>query len=209
MTKTSWQFPLIYLASNSPRRRELLTRAGIPFNRLLFRTDARADPEIDETPYSGEAAADYAQRIAHAKAKYGLSLIKLRHLPPRPVLAADTTLELDGDIIGKPQDTADARAILKRLSGQTHRVLTCVALATPAGIREVLDVSRVFFRVLRATEIDHYIASGEAMDKAGAYGIQGMAGLFIERIEGSDTGVMGLPLCATGKLLLSATSETP
>jgi septum formation protein len=203
-------FPTLYLASRSPRRRELLARIGVRFIPLFFRAGTRLDPEVDEMPLPGEAADACVLRLARAKAEHGLRFARLRRLPYHPVLSADTALEFEGDIIGKPVDAADARAILRRLSGQTHRVLTGVALATgnggdvPDDIATVLDVSQVRFRPLEESEIRCYVASGEAMDKAGAYGIQGMAALFIEHISGSDTGIMGLPLCATGELLKKA-----
>ena len=120
---------------------------------------------------------------------------------PQPVLAADTTLEFAGEVIGKPLDASDAQAILRRLSGQTHRVLTCVAVAFEDRLESVVSVSDVRFAVLDEAEIQRYVASGEPMDKAGAYGIQGRAGLFVEHLSGSYSGVMGLPLCETGALL--------
>lgn len=193
--------PLIYLASRSPRRRELLTQIGVHFQTMLFRGNERADPEVDETPHPGESAEVYVERVARAKAEHGLALLAVRRLPAKPVLSADTTLEFAGEIIGKPRDAADASAILQRLSGATHRVLTGVALSFEGRTEYVLSCSEVRFRVLEADEIRHYVASGEPMDKAGAYGIQGRAGLFVEHLAGSYTGVMGLPLCETGELL--------
>ncbi|HET6720701.1 MAG TPA: Maf family protein [Rhodocyclaceae bacterium] len=202
----------LYLASRSPRRRELLQQLGVAFDTLLFRTDSRTDPEIDEAPLPGEAPLAYVERIARAKAAYGVKLIGARHLRPQPVLSADTTLEFGGEIIGKPVDHADAAAILRRLSGQTHRVLTAVAVASgplpgqysslggdPISCR--INVSEVRFKPLSNDEIARYVASGEPMDKAGAYGIQGRAGRFVEHLTGSYTGVMGLPLYETGELL--------
>ena len=142
-------------------------------------------------------------RVARAKAEHGVRLARLRHLPQRPVLAADTTLDLRGEIIGKPRDQADAAAILARLSGASHRVLTAVALADGERLERVLSVSEVRFRALSAEEIRRYAASGEAQDKAGAYGIQGRAATFIEEIRGSYSGIVGLPLCETALLLRS------
>ena len=191
----------LYLASRSPRRRELLHQMGVEFDTLLFRDGGRADPQTDETPYPGEAPLAYVERVARAKAEHGLSILGVRKLPPQPVLAADTTLEFDGEIIGKPRDAADAVAILQRLSGQTHRVLTGVAVNYPGGSEFILSCSEVRFRVLDDDEIRHYVLSGEPMDKAGGYGIQGRAGMFVEYLAGSYTGVMGLPLCETGELL--------
>ena len=191
----------LYLASRSPRRRELLHQMGVEFDTLLFRDGGRADPQTDETPYPGEAPLAYVERVARAKAEHGLNILGVRKLLPQPVLAADTTLEFDGEIIGKPRDAADAVAILQRLSGQTHRVLTGVAVNYPGGSEFLLSCSEVRFRVLDEDEIRHYVLSGEPMDKAGAYGIQGRAGMFVEHLSGSYTGVMGLPLCETGELL--------
>lgn len=191
----------LYLASRSPRRRELLHQIGIDFDTLVFRDGARADFEVDETPLSGEAADVYVERVTRAKAELGLRIVHERKLPARPILSADTTLELGGDIIGKPVDMADAAAILRRLSGQTHRVLTGVAINHFGRTEFVLSRSEVRFRPIDEDEIRHYVMSGEPMDKAGAYGIQGRAGLFIEHLSGSYTGVMGLPVCETGELL--------
>lgn len=191
----------IYLASRSPRRRELLTQMGIAFDTIVFRGGQRADCETDETPHSGEAPVAYVERVARAKADHGLRIVYERKLPLRPILSADTTLEFNGEIIGKPVDTADAAAILRRLSGHTHRVLTGVAVNHAGRTEFVLSVSDVRFRVLDDEEIRHYVMSGEPMDKAGAYGIQGRAGMFVEYLAGSFTGVMGLPVCETGELL--------
>lgn len=191
----------IYLASRSPRRRELLTQIGIAFDTVLFRDGERADPETDETPLPGEPALTYVERVARAKAEHGGRIIGWRKLPPRPVLSADTTLEFDGEIIGKPLDAADATAILRRLSGRTHRVLTGVAVNHLGSTEFMLSSSEVRFRELSDEEIRHYVLSGEPMDKAGAYGIQGRAGVFVEYLSGSYTGVMGLPVCETGELL--------
>ena len=202
----------LYLASRSPRRRELLQQLGVAFDTLLFRSAARPDTEVDETPRPGELPLAYVERVARAKAAYGIQLIGMRHLRPQPVLSADTTLELEGEIIGKPVDTADAAAILRRLSGKTHRVLTAVAVAAgqvPGQFADLagesvgcrINVSEVRFKALNDDEIARYVTTGEPMDKAGAYGIQGRAGRFVEHLAGSYTGVMGLPLFETGELL--------
>ncbi len=191
----------LYLASRSPRRRELLTQMGVAFDTLIFRAGLRCDPQVDESVHGGEAALDYVERVARAKADHGIDLLAERRLPMRPILAADTTLEFAGGIIGKPVDDADAAAILRRLSGQTHRVLTGVAVSHEGRTEYVLSVSEVRFREIDDEEIRHYVRSGEPMDKAGAYGIQGRAGLFVEHLAGSYTGVMGLPVCETGELL--------
>ena len=191
----------IYLASRSPRRRELLSQIGIAFDTIVFRGGLRADSETDETPYPGEAPIAYVERVARAKAGHGLKIVQERKLPLRPILSADTTLGFDGAIIGKPVDMADAVAILHRLSGQTHRVLTGVAVNHQGRSEYVLSSSEVRFRPLDEDEIRHYVMSGEPMDKAGAYGIQGRAGMFVEHLAGSYTGVMGLPVCETSELL--------
>ena len=191
----------IYLASRSPRRRELLNQIGINFDTIVFRDGTRADSETDETPLPGEDPVTYVERVARVKAEYGLKIVHERKLPNRPVLSADTTLAFEGEIIGKPVDMADASAILHRLSGKTHLVLTGVAINHMGRIEYVLSRSEVRFRALDADEIRHYVLSGEPMDKAGAYGIQGRAGMFVEYLAGSYTGVMGLPVCETGELL--------
>ena len=141
------------------------------------------------------------ERVTRAKAAQGLALIRERHLIALPVLSADTTLEVDGEIIGKPDSPSHAENILHRLSGRTHRVITGVAVADRLRCDYVASVSEVRFRPLAQDEIRHYILSGEPMDKAGAYGIQGRAGLFVAHIAGSYSGIMGLPLCETGELL--------
>ena len=191
----------LYLASRSPRRRELLHQIGIDFDTVVFRDGMRADLETDETTLVNEDPVVYVERIARAKALHGLKIVEERRLPMRPVLSADTTLEFEGEIIGKPSDMADATRILKRLSGQTHRVLTGVAINHLGHIEYLLSTSEVRFRVIDDEEIRHYVMSGEPMDKAGAYGIQGRAGMFVAHLAGSYTGVMGLPVCETGELL--------
>jgi septum formation protein len=191
----------IYLASRSPRRRELLTQIGVRFDLLLFRSGSREDEEVSEDWLPGESPEDYVQRVARAKAVFGAGLLARRPLVAHPVLAADTTLDLDGEIIGKPRDEADAADILARLSGRSHRVLTAVAMAKRERVEHRLSVSEVRFRAIAANEIKRYIASGEPMDKAGAYGIQGRAAVFIEEIRGSHSGIVGLPLCETALLL--------
>lgn len=171
------------------------------FDTLLFRSGDRADPEVDETPQADEDALAYVERVARAKVEYGAGLLGMRRLVPQPVLAADTTLEFEGHIIGKPVDEADAAAILRRLSGNTHRVLTGVAVHFQGRTEYAVSISQVRFRVLEDEEIRHYVMTGEPMDKAGAYGIQGRAGMFVEHLAGSYTGVMGLPVCETAQLL--------
>lgn len=193
--------PRLYLASRSPRRRELLAQIGIQFDTVLFRNHPREEREVDETPHAGEAPIVYVERVARAKAEHGARIVGWRRMPPQPVLAADTTLEVDGEIVGKPVDSDDAKAILRRLSGRSHRVLTAVAVALDGRLEARLSVSEVRFGVLDEAQIVSYVASGEPMDKAGAYGIQGRAAQFVEHLSGSYSGVMGLPLFETAELL--------
>lgn len=193
--------PRIYLASRSPRRRELLTQIGVRFELLMFRGIPREDPDVDEAVLPQESPEDYVNRVTLAKAEAGMRRIRERHLIPHPVLAADTTVEIDGSVIGKPEHEADAVAILQRLSGRTHRVLTAVAIADSVRMESLLSISEVRFRTLEHEEIRRYVASGEPLDKAGAYGIQGRAAVFVEEIRGSYTGIMGLPLYETALLL--------
>ncbi len=193
--------PRIYLASRSPRRRELLTQIGVRFDLLLFRTAPREDEAVSEAWLPGETPEAYVERVARAKAVFAAGLFTQRRIVARPVLAADTTLDLDGEIIGKPRDEADAAAILTRLSGRSHRVLTAIAVARGERVEHRLSVSEVRFRQLAAEEIRRYVQSGEPMDKAGAYGIQGRAAAFVEEIRGSHSGIVGLPLCETALLL--------
>lgn len=191
----------IYLASQSPRRRELLKQIGVNFETLLLRSDPRRKVDVDETPLVNEAPADYVQRVCQAKAQTGRNALLHRGLLPLPVLAADTTVTLDGKIIGKPRDRIDATAILRDLSGRQHQVLSAVAVAFEERIEMRLSVTQVTFAELGEDRIQRYIAFNEGHDKAGAYGIQGHAGAFVERIEGSYSGVMGLPLFETAEIL--------
>jgi nucleoside triphosphate pyrophosphatase len=176
----------LILASASPRRAEILRDAGIAFQTLPV--------HVDETPRAGESAQAMCTRLAQEKAQAAL-----KRLPKSGeviVVAADTTVEVDGDILGKPASAEDARRMLQRLSGKTHRVLTALALVRlPDGAeRSDLESTEVRFAPLSAQEIDAYVATGEPMDKAGAYGIQGRAGVFIERVDGCYFNVVGLPL---------------
>jgi septum formation protein len=191
----------IYLASRSLRRRELLKQIDIAFELLLLREDLRRGADVDEAPLPGEAPADYVSRVARAKAEAGWSRIANRRLPPRPVLAADTTVVLDGGIIGKPADARDAQQLLQRLSGKTHHVLTAIAVARRERVETALSTSTVDFRELGPGEIQRYVASGEPLDKAGAYAIQGRAAVFVRAISGSYSGIMGLPLFETAEVL--------
>lgn len=191
----------IYLASRSPRRRELLGHIGVKFHLLLFRNRAGAAPDIDEAPQPGEDPRDYVMRLARAKAAVGWKRMLERNLPLAPVLAADTTVALEGRIFGKPQDRADAGRMLAELSGRRHEVLTAVALQFDDEVETALSVSDVQFRELSADEIRAYVATGESDDKAGAYAIQGRAALFVAEIRGSQSGIVGLPLYETAQLL--------
>ncbi|MCL2657804.1 MAG: Maf family nucleotide pyrophosphatase [Betaproteobacteria bacterium] len=191
----------IYLASRSPRRRDLLHQIGIPFDTLLQRIPPREDSEVLEEALPDEAPEDYVVRVARAKADAGLRRVHWRGMLPQPVLSADTTLDLDGQIIGKPAHPADAIEILKRLSGRSHRVLTAVAVAEGERLEHILSISTVHFGALCDEDIRRYVATGEPLDKAGAYGIQGRAGRFVAEIHGSYTGIMGLPLYQTCELL--------
>ena len=191
----------IYLASRSPRRRELLRQIGVDFEMLLLRADPRRTVDVDETPLAGEAPGAYALRVARNKAEVGVRAVAMRGLRPKPVLAADTTVALGDDIIGKPEGREHAEQILAALSGREHRVISVVALASRDQIEERVSVSAVTFRNLSAAEIRRYVETGEPLDKAGAYGIQGKAGMFVPRIEGSYSGIMGLPLAETTELL--------
>ncbi|TJZ77393.1 Maf family protein [Chitiniphilus eburneus] len=183
----------LYLASASPRRRELLAQIGVAFERI-------AAP-VDETPLLNEDPHGYVLRLARAKAQAGWLALQSQGLPPHPVLAADTTVVLDGELLGKPDDANHASQMLRRLSGGTHLVLTALAVTEQDKVETVLSESRVTFMPLSDAQIAAYVASGEPMDKAGAYGIQGRAGLFVAHLEGSFTGVVGLPLHETAQLL--------
>jgi septum formation protein len=191
----------IYLASRSPRRREILTQIGVHFEMLLLRDAVGRDTDVDETPHPGEDPADYVLRLAEEKAETGWARLVQRKIVAAPVLAADTTVTLDGEIIGKPVDRADAAAILRRLSGREHIVHTAVAVQMDRRRESILSSTRVLFGELSADAIAHYVASGEPMDKAGAYGVQGRASVFVRHLDGSYTGVMGLPTYETAWLL--------
>lgn len=192
----------IYLASTSPRRRDLLRQIGIRFDPLVFRTGERGeDSDIDESPFDGENVEHYVERLALTKAHAGFRRLRWRQLPSNPVLAADTTLSVDGEIVGKPTSLENAGEILARLSGRSHQVLTAVAMSDGERTRSLVSISEVRFRVLTESEIRHYLSTGESMDKAGAYAVQGRAAMFIEHLSGSYSGIMGLPLCETATLL--------
>lgn len=185
---------MIYLASSSPRRAELLRQIGIDFDIIAV--------DVDETRLPDEVDRDYVMRMARLKAESAVGKIAARQAD-FAVLAADTAISVDGDIIGKPVDRMDCRCILAKLSARQHLVLSAVALATSAGVVLRLSENRVTFRELKSAEIECYCDSEEPMDKAGAYAIQGRAAVFIEHLEGSYSSVMGLPLFETAELLRS------
>jgi len=193
----------IYLTSQSPRRRELLKQIGVNFDMLLIRNDNRRSADVDESPEDNEAPDDYVKRISRIKAAAGWDALRVRNLPAFPVLGADTTVTLDGKIIGKPRDREDATAILRQLSGRQHQVMSAVTVAFGERIETRLSTTEVTFAVLSEDQIHRYLFTNESHDKAGSYGIQGIAAAFIKRIEGSYSGVMGLPLFETAELLLN------
>lgn len=191
----------IWLASKSPRRAELLSGMGVPFEVLQFTDHAGAQYEVDESVFPGEPPRDYVRRVALDKALHAHAYLKDRGLALRPLLSSDTTVALGGRILGKPADAAEARDMLTALSGQTHEVLTAVVVIDGDQIRQALSISRVRFMPLSHETMERYIASGEPFDKAGAYGIQGHAGIFVAELQGSFTGIMGLPVHETAQLL--------
>lgn len=192
----------IYLASQSPRRRQLLEQIGVRCELLL--PDASEDAEALEAEQPGELPLAYVQRVTRAKLRAARQRWLQRGLPVAPILCSDTTVALGRRIHGKPRDAADAAAILQQLSGRTHRVITAVAVAAEAGELLAVSTSHVTFARLDTTTIERYIASGEPFGKAGAYAIQGAAGAWVQRIDGSYTGIMGLPLYETAELLRAA-----
>jgi septum formation protein len=191
----------IYLASRSPRRRDLLKQIGVPFELLLLREDLRRGADVDETPLPDESPGVYVLRMAMVKAAMAVRQIAYRGLPQKPALAADTTVVFDGQVVGKPEDPEHAARILRALSGREHQVLTAIAVALKEQVETQISVSSVWFRELSDTDIRRYCTSGESLDKAGAYGIQGRAGAFVTRISGSYSGIIGLPLVETVELL--------
>lgn len=179
---------MLILASRSPRRSELLVAAGISFEVLAA--------DIDETPHGNESPAAYVERLAIEKAR---AVYAWR--PAARVLGADTTVTIDGEILGKPVDEADARRMLRLLSGRVHDVHTGVALVSAAGVRSAVDTTRVWFRSMTDDDISWYVTTGEPVDRAGAYAIQGFASRFIPRIEGSYSNVVGLPVALVSSIL--------
>ncbi|MBE0622858.1 MAG: septum formation inhibitor Maf [Burkholderiales bacterium] len=191
----------IYLASRSPRRRELLNQIGVAHEVLTRRITAERSPDVNEDPLPGEKPREYVMRVCRDKVESGWMRVIQRKLPLRGVLAADTSVCLGDEILGIPTSAVQAVDFLTRLSGREHEVLTAVAFKLVERVETELSVTAVRFRELSHTEIARYVASGEPMDKAGAYGIQGRAGAFIAEIRGSYSGVMGLPLYETVLLL--------
>jgi septum formation protein len=193
---------VIYLASRSPRRRDLLGQIGVRFEPLLFRDGARSDPDTDETVLAGETPDAYVERVTRQKARAAWERVVMRRgLRRMPVLAADTTVALANEIFGKPADREDAVRMLRALAGTQHRVLTAVAVCAEERVELAVSSSLVTFAAISEERIRAYIDSGEPFDKAGAYAIQGRAAAFITRLEGSYSGVMGLPLAETASLL--------
>jgi len=185
---------MLYLASQSPRRAELLTRLGLTFGRI--------DLDIPEHRQPGEPATDYVRRVAREKA--GAGLLKVVATPGAVVLGADTEVILDDEVFGKPMDAADAAAMLRRLSGRTHQAVSAVSVVSAQREAQALVVTEVSFAELGEDDIAAYVASGEAMGKAGAYGIQGRAAAYVEHLSGSYSGIMGLPMYETAQLLRAA-----
>ncbi|ABO55384.1 TPA: septum formation inhibitor Maf [Burkholderia vietnamiensis] len=197
-------FPILYLASQSPRRQELLQQIGVCFELLLPRPDE--DAEALEAELAGEAADAYVQRVTVAKAEAARARLVASGKPAAPVLVADTTVTIDGAILGKPADADDALAMLTRLAGREHEVLTAVAVigADGALLPPALSRSSVRFAAAPRDAFERYVETGEPFGKAGAYAIQGRAAEFVERIAGSHSGIMGLPLFETAALLRAA-----
>ncbi len=183
----------IYLASVSPRRQQLLHQLGVEFDVVR--------PRVLERRAPNESAVDYAQRMAREKAHQALSVVERERLPQRLVLAADTCVIIDDQILGKPRDRRDGEAMLRRLSGREHTVLTAVAILSAHAEQSTLSRSRVSFRKITDSEIARYWETGEPVDKAGAYALQGRAAAFVSRIEGSYSGIVGLPLYEVAELL--------
>ena len=186
--------PSVYLASKSPRRQELLRQLGVEFDELLLREAPGRRRDIVEAPRKGEPPQEYVKRIARLKASVGWHRMQRRGLAPKPVLGADTEVVLDGAALGKPADAAAAVAMLAAMSDRTHEVITAVAIRWQTQIAQAVSTSRVTFRPIARDEIERYVATGEPFDKAGGYAIQGKAAAFVQHLEGSYSGVMGLPL---------------
>jgi septum formation protein len=194
---------IIYLASKSPRRRDLLKQIGVRYELLLMRENApRTD--VDEAPLAEETPHAYVERVVKIKTEIAKRVMRERKLAPRPILCADTTIGFEGNVLGKPEDRDDAARMLTKLSGQTHQVLTAVMVATADEDLLSLTTSFVTFAPLTEAQIRTYVSTGEPMDKAGAYGVQGRAARFISKISGSYSAIVGLPLFETAELLKRA-----
>ncbi len=189
----------VYLASQSPRRRQLLEQIGVRYELLLPSPDE--DAEALELLLPGEAPLTYVKRVTQLKLEAAMARLRARNLPKGPVLCADTTVALGREVLGKPENTQDALRILKKLSGNTHRVLTAVAIGDGKRRVSSVSISTVTFASMTPSQLKAYVASGESMGKAGAYGVQGLAAAHISAIKGSYTGIMGLPLFETAALL--------
>jgi septum formation protein len=198
----------LYLASRSPRRRDLLKQIGVKFEPLMLRLTLPRGADVEEIRQPGEAPAAYVERIAHEKAQAAARAVAMRSLFGKPVITADTVVILGDEIIDKPGNAARAVEFLRRLSGRTHEVRTCVVVSVGTGnssrLLSATSISQVTFGHLTDAQITQYCASSEAFDKAGGYAIQGMAAVFVQRLEGSYSGVMGLPLFETAQLLRQA-----
>ena len=193
----------VYLASQSPRRSQLLQQLNVRHELLLPNApgDVAEDAEAIEVVLAGEAPRDYVQRVTGLKLDAAVARLARRGLAPAPVLTSDTTVALGAEILGKPADAQQAQAMLRKLSGQTHEVLTAVAVQQGDQRWQALSVSKVRFMAMSEAQISAYVASGEPFGKAGAYGVQGLAAAMIEHIEGSYSGIMGLPVFETAQLL--------
>ena len=192
----------VYLASQSPRRKQLLEQLGVRYELLL--PDDSEDAEALEVVHKNELPAAYVKRVTLAKLDAAVARLKRRHLVPAPVLCSDTTVALGRTIYGKPVDAEDAKRMLSELAGHTHRVLTAVALQAGRRRLETLSSSKVTFEAMTRQQISAYVATGEPLGKAGAYAVQGRAALHITRIDGSYSGIMGLPIRETALLLQAA-----
>jgi len=193
----------IYLASQSPRRSQLLQQLGVRHEILVANTngDIQEDAEAIEVVLEGEAPRDYVQRVTGLKLDAAVARLARRGLPAAPVLTSDTTVALGNEILGKPADANEAKTMLRKLSGQSHEVLTAVALQNGTQRLQTLSISKVRFMAMSEAQMDAYVASEEPFGKAGGYGVQGLAAAMIEHIEGSYSGIMGLPVFETAQLL--------
>ena len=195
---------MIYLASKSPRRRELLRQIGVEFEVLVLRDNGLNGPDVSEDVWPGEQPENYVERVTREKADLAAKVMEWRRLPVRPVLAADTTVAVDKQILCKPSNPQEAADMLRLLSGRTHQVMTSVALHHDNVLKQVTQISQVRFAPLTEEMIAAYCATSDPYDKAGGYGIQGPAAVFVEQITGSHSGIMGLPLREVATLLRDA-----